>query len=35
MKTHLAQVSFDPDRTDPARLASAVTEIGYPTMVMK
>lgn len=34
-KTHLAQVKFDPDKTQPDQLAKAVTEIGYPTTVKK
>jgi periplasmic mercuric ion binding protein len=34
-KTRLAQVKFDPDRTQPDQLAKAVTEIGYPTAVKK
>ncbi|MBI3714624.1 MAG: heavy-metal-associated domain-containing protein [Betaproteobacteria bacterium] len=32
-KTHLAQVKFDPDKTQAEQLAKAVTEIGYPTTV--
>lgn len=34
-RTHLAQVKFDPDKTQPDLLAKAVTEIGYPTTVKK
>lgn len=34
-KTHLAQVKFDPDKTQPDQLAKTVTEIGYPTTVKK
>ncbi|MBL0123625.1 MAG: cation transporter [Betaproteobacteria bacterium] len=34
-KTHLAQVKFDPDKTQPDQLAKAVTDIGYPTTVKK
>ena len=34
-KTKLAQVKFDPDKTQPEQLARVVTQIGYPTAVKK
>jgi mercuric ion binding protein len=34
-KTHLAQIKFDPDKTQAEKLAKAVSEIGYPTTVKK
>ena len=34
-KLHIAQIKFDPDKTQPERLAKAVTDIGFPTTVKK
>ena len=34
-KLQIAQVKFDPDKTQPERLAKAVTDIGFPTNVKK
>lgn len=33
--TQLAQVTFDPDKTNAEKLAKVVTEIGFPTKVKK
>ena len=34
-KLQIAQIKFDPDKTQPERLAKAVTDIGFPTTVKK
>ena len=34
-KLQIAQIKFDPDKTQPERLAKAVTDIGFPTNVKK
>ncbi len=33
--THLAQVTFDPDKTNAEKLAKVITEIGFPAKVKK
>lgn len=34
-KAHTAQVRFDPEKVQPAQLAKAVTDNGFPTTVKK
>ena len=34
-KLQIARIAFDPDKTQPERLAKAVTDIGFPTTVKK
>ncbi len=35
LKTHIAQVKFDPDKVQPEQLAKAVTDSGFPSTVRK
>ena len=35
LKLRVAMVKFDPDKTQPEKLAKAVSEYGYPTTVKK
>jgi mercuric ion binding protein len=35
MRTHTATVTFDPTRTTPEALATAVTQAGYPAKVLR
>ncbi len=34
-KSRLARIKYDPQRTRPEQLAKKVTDIGYPTAVLK
>ena len=35
LKSHIAEVKFDPAKIQPAQLATAVTDAGFPTTVKK
>ena len=34
-KTHIAKITFDPDKTQPEQLAKAVAAIGFSTTVVR